>query len=444
MRYSVWAVVVTVAAVCLSLGSCDLLDTEVKIDDGLKTTINDSTTIRTLSNVADSTMLIINAETSWHADVAKGGDWCKLSKHDGPQGRDTIVVHVDENDGTHVRQTSIVVESGTQIMIFKVSQMAAESWHDIPYWNRTAAQRIGLHAVVESMTVTDNMRSAESSIYTFDQRGNLLTHKSVDKMANRYDTTRTYTYDNANHRVTCTVTEDAGGTVVRKWRYEYGNPGKLVAFSARGWMDENPLAEDMSGMVVPDLSASYKSWIQDSVEFHEDKTFVFAESDTRLLIITDRWKVAGEKRTDLGRDTVKVNYNYFNSCKLSLPYTSRGYVKNSAYFANGMLKLFTTVDGSYDFADNSQRMLVASYAYTGPMEVPHLIDSYECTYNANHDITERKVRYNGYSEITLESYPQYEYDEQHNWVARIEEIHKPGVVEAMQNATKREFIYYRY
>lgn len=444
MRISVFSALLASAVTGMALISCDLLDNEVLIDDGTKITVTDSTTIRVMSSLTDSTLLVISTEAKWHADVAAGADWCTLSKHDGDKGRDSIYVRVEENSGTTARQTSILVESGNMIKIFRVSQLAAESWHDKPYWNRTAAARMGLHGYVQKITVTDNRHSTESSVYTFDQLGNLLTHQSIDKVANRYDTTRTYAYDNANHRIQCSVMEDAGGQVVRKWQYEYRNTGKLVAFSARGWMDPDPLAEDMEGMIVPDLSASHKTWIEGDVEFHEDKTFTFTENDTRLLIITDRWKLADNERVEMGCDTARVSYQYFNSCKLSLPYTSRGNVTNSAYFVNGMLKMITTTTGSYDYLENSQRLLVASYAYTGPQEAPHRINSFECEYNSNHDLIQRRIRYNGDAEFTVEKYPQYDYDDQHNWVARVEETHKPGIGEAILNASKREILYFRY
>ena len=396
MRISVFSALLASAVTGMALISCDLLDNEVLIDDGTKITVTDSTTIRVMSSLTASTLLVISTEAKWHADVAAGADWCTLSKHDGDKGRDSIYVRVEENSGTTARQTSILVESGNMIKIFRVSQLAAESWHDKPYWNRTAAARMGLHGYVQKITVTDNRHSTESSVYTFDQLGNLLTHQSIDKVANRYDTTRTYAYDNANHRIQCSVMEDAGGQVVRKWQY------------------------------------------------HEDKTFTFTENDTRLLIITDRWKLADNERVEMGCDTARVSYQYFNSCKLSLPYTSRGNVTNSAYFVNGMLKMITTTTGSYDYLENSQRLLVASYAYSGPQEAPHRINSFECEYNTNHDLIQRRIRYNGDSEFTVEKYPQYDYDDQHNWVARVEETHKPGIGEAILNASKREILYFRY
>lgn len=438
MRLSVLPAILVSAVIGLAVGSCDLLDNSVLLDEGAKTIKNDSTTIRVMSSLPDSTRLVINTGSSWEASIRTGDSWCTLSKYSGPAGVDTIYVRVGENTGTSARQTWLVVESGNMIMRFKVMQTAAEAWHDTPYWNRTAAQRLGLHGKVSKITVTDNRHSTESSIYSFDERGNLLSNQSIDKVANRYDTTRTFTYDDANHRITCTVTEDAGNTVVRTWSYEYNNPGRYVAFSATGWLDTNPLAEDMRGMIVPDLSASHKIWKDSLLECHEDKRFVF-ESDSRLLIITDRWQLEDTVRTNLGCDTMKVSYNYYS--RMLLPSTSRGYVTNCSYYSNGMLKMMQTSTGAYDYVENQQCMLVASYSYTGPMDEPHSYDSYECDYNVNHDLVERRLRDS--RGVTTEKYPQYQYDDQHNWTARMEEVIKPGFTEGVQNATKREILYYK-
>lgn len=74
------------------IGGCDLLNQEVLIDENVKTTVTDSTTIRLMNSVPDSTQLIINTEALWHASVSKGGEWCKLSKYDGRKGRDTLCI----------------------------------------------------------------------------------------------------------------------------------------------------------------------------------------------------------------------------------------------------------------------------------------------------------------------------------------------------------------
>ena len=145
MRNRFYAIAAFVAIIGLSLVGCDLLNQEVLIDENLKTTVSDSTTIRLMNSVPDSTQLIINTNAEWHANVSKGGEWCTLSKYDGRKGRDTILIFVKENAETMPRQTSIVVESGTMIMIFKVNQASAETWLDVTYWSRTALQRMGLH-----------------------------------------------------------------------------------------------------------------------------------------------------------------------------------------------------------------------------------------------------------------------------------------------------------
>lgn len=441
MRRSVFAALLICAVMGLSMVGCDLLDKSVLMDDSTKTTITDSTKIRVMSSVPDSTQLVINTEAPWHAEVAKGGEWCTLSKQDGRKGRDTIYVRVQENTGTSARQTSIIIESGNLVMVFRVSQLSAEQWHDTPYWNRTATQRMGLHGVARQITVTDNRRSTEASIYNFDERGNLLIHKSIDKVANQYDTTRTYTYDEANHRLTCTVTAEASGATVRNWRYEYENTGMFVAVSAKGWMDQDPLAEQMEGMIVPDLSGVFKTWFEDGNEVHEDRLYSF-DGQNRLIITRELWTMVDSCKESIACDTTKVSYQYFNSCKMLLPYTSRGNVTNCGYYANGMLKMLRTATDAYDFLDNQQCMGVVSYSYTGPMDEPHSIDSYECEYNTNHDLIVKRTRFSGSSAVEVLKYPEYQYDAQHNWTARVEELLRAGYTEAMQNAIKREIIYW--
>jgi len=441
MRRFVLAFVLFLTVMGWSLVSCDLLNTEVLLDDTGRTTVTDSTTIRVLSSVPDSTQLIINTSTSWHADVAKGGEWCTLSKHDGSKGRDTILVRVEENTAVAMRQTSIVIESGNTIRIFKVNQMAGEGWIEVPYWKRTALQRMGLHGKVQMMTVSDNWHPNESSTYFFDEEGNLLSEKSMDSVANQYDVTRLYEYDEANHRLMCTV-KDWKDRVVRKLKYEYKNQGKLVAFSAKGWEDPDPLSEDMEGMVIPDLSAVHKTWLYEDEEYHEDRTYTF-EDENRLVIYIDRWRDSADVHVSIGCDTMRVSYQYINSCMLNLPYTSRGYVKNSVYYSTGMLKMMETMFCKYDFLNNVQKMVVTSFQYTGDPSATHNIDSYVCEYNDNRDLVERTVHYTTSAGITIERYPQYQYDECHNWTVRLEEQKRSDSDDVRPNLTKREFIYYR-
>lgn len=442
MRYSVFAVILTCTFIGMFTASCDLLDKSVLVDDGKKNIINDSTTIRVMNSMPDSTELIIETTADWHANVAKDGDWCSISKQEGRKGRDTIHVHVDENTSTIIRETSIVVESGTNILIFKVMQRAAEGWLDVIYWNRTALQRMGIHGIVESIAATDNSTRTEfSSEYHFDQRGNLLSEQSIRKATNKYETKRTYTYDESNHRLTCSVTDNAD-VVVRKWKYEYGNTDKLVAFSAKGWSDPDPLAEDMEGMIVPDLSAAYKSWKEGGFEYHEDRLYVF-EEEMKLVIYIEQWKDSAGTHVPVMLDTMRVSYQFFDGGKLRLPQKGRGYVDNSLYYSNGMLKMMETKDGKYDFLDNVQRMVVSSFAYTGDAAADHDIDSYHCEYNSNRDLIERRIYYNKSQGVTVESYPQYQYDDQHNWTARVEEINRPEYSQAINSASKRDYVYYR-
>lgn len=427
---------------CVLISSCDLFDKTVLIDEENKTTIIDSTTIRVLSSVPDSTVLYINTTANWKAYVANSVEWCTISKNEGVKGKDTIMVHVAENIEETARQTSVVVESGNKIMVFRVNQRAGETWMTKPYWYRTDLQRLGMHGKVKKISVTDNRYSNEAHIYTFDEQGNLLIDKEIDKVANHYDTTKTYTFDEANHRLTCTVVTDWDSAVVRTYRYEYNNSDKLVAYSAKGWNEPDPLAEKMEGMIVPDLSYVYKSWVKGEQEFYEEREYTF-EGDRLLIHVKSEMIKDGDKDwiVPLVDTLYRVSYQFSTACKLTLPYTSRGYVKNSVYYQNGMLKMMETVDGKYDYLSNAQKMAVLSYQYTGDVDKAHEIEAYTCEYNNNRDLTERNTMNATGGEI-LERYPQYEYDTHHNWVTRLEELWKTGWSEPLQYATKREIIYF--
>ena len=97
MRLSVLPAILASAVIGLIASSCDLLNREVAYDEAEKVTVMDSTTVRVMGSMPDSTQLVINPTAPWHADVAKGCDWCRISKHDGPKGRDTIRIYVAEN-----------------------------------------------------------------------------------------------------------------------------------------------------------------------------------------------------------------------------------------------------------------------------------------------------------------------------------------------------------
>ena len=431
MRLSVFPALLVSAVIGFTVGSCDLLDDTVLIDNGEKITEIDSTKIRVLSSVADSTQLIINTTADWTAQVQGDVEWCRISKKSGVKGTDTIRIYVTENTKTKVRKTSIAIEAGQLTKVYWVTQSAAEEWLDLTYWNRTVAQRLGLHGKVDTMKVTDNWHPDDADIYVFDIRGNLLEHKVLNDTF--LTATRTYTYDQSNHRLTCSV-KDFKNTEVRSWRYEYHNTDKYVAYSALWWSEEiDPLAEEMEGMIVPDLSAVYKTWTENGTEFHEDRIYNF-EGEYKLVISVERWKDSLGVRVPMSSDTIRVSNNYFSGCRLSLPHTSRANVVNTAYYTNGMLKMMQTADYTYEFVENSQRLIVKSFNYTG--SGAHEIDSYECEYNAYHELTERRIKYSGTSEVSIDLYPEYQYDDKFNWILRNEETAKHD------RYTRRTITYY--
>lgn len=437
MRF--YACLIAVAATVAG-AFCGCKNGEVLLDETERSIINDSITIRQMECIPDSMEIILNTPVEWNASVAKGADWCRISKQKGAAGKDTIIVYVDENPTASVRKTSVILESGTVTRVFRVKQKAGEAWFDTKYWYRTAAQRLGIRGMVESIYETEGKFPNRSITYTFDPRGNMISKEYRDQeYEHRYDTVTAYTYDDDNHRLSCDVMLNDGQTV-RKWRYEYENKGMLVAYSARGWLDSDPLAEVMEGMVVPDLSAAYGYRSDRDYVYGEEHLYTFDESG-RLNIVTHYWKRSKEAPSDsipTGGDTLRVEY------RNGLPYTSK-YVSNSVYYKNtGMLMLLETRNGRFDLLENSHRMVVSSYrSKNAEMLEDKEIEWFESKYNYNKDQLTRLVQYKGVGFVTEEKYYRYEYDDMHNWLSRMEDVPKAGYSEAQENYRHRMFSYYR-
>lgn len=415
MRCSVLTAIMTTAVLGLFMSGCEFFDKEVLIDNGDVETVIDSTTVRVLSSSPDSTQLIVHANADWTAKIKSGTEWCHISKESG-SGNDTIHVYVDENETTKARKTTIAIAAGKITKVYWVTQGAAEEWVDITYWNRTAAQRLGLHGNVDTMIVSDSWHPVTSTQYIFDKRGNLVIEKQIEN--ERAILTKSYSYDDFNHRMSCIV-ENFDRDELRRWRYEYDNKDKYVPYSVV-WAESDPLAEDMEGSIVPDLSAVRKTWKEGILEMHEVRRYTF-NGEYKLVITVDRWMDSLGVRVDLGADTMTASLQYYSDpIMLTLPYTSTNNVTNTTYYANGMLKMLTTKVDSYEYLENPLKMLVRKYRYTGADE--HEIDSYECDYNSNHDIVERRIRYSGQVSTGLERYTEYQYDNKFNWQLRFEEI----------------------
>ena len=442
MRISVFAFIAAAFALGVVSSSCE---NEVLLDANEHKVLVDSTKIRILDCVPDTVKLGFNTTRNWTATVAKGGEeWCTLSKTEGRKGNSSVLIYVKENPTASARQTSIVLVSGEIESVFKITQKAGEPWFEEVYWNRTASQRAGLRGKVKSMTETNNLDANKSVAYYFDERGNLTKTEINDMRFDMYDTTKVFEYDDENHRLSCAVKMTLGDDTLRSWRYEYANKGKLVAYSAVTWDDPDPLAEDMTGMVVPDLSAVYKTWTKDNLVYNESRKYTF--DGNRLQIALKIWRDFndGTDSIEMLKDTVvKVSYRESNTSKLTLPYTSSN-VSNCTYDENGMLKMLVTKKGRYDFLDNVQKMVVESFMYNENAEsVQNEPTWYECKYNYNRDITERQVTYSGMQDITVEKYPRYQYDENHNWINRVEQVPKPGQTESHDVIRNRVISYHR-
>ena len=408
MRRTVCAAVLASAVIGMIMTGCDLLNHEVLIDEGEKITVIDSTRVRVLSNTADSTNLVIVSNAEWEAVLTDGEGWCTISKYQGRKGTDTIRIFVQENPSTVQRKALLAVVSGPLTKIYWVVQGAAEEWIEVMYWDRTALQRAGLHGKVDSMTVSDSWHPGSQTGYFFDIRGNVLRETTIENDVRT--AFRQYQYDSYNHKLSCTV-KDFNDNVIRTWEFEYENKGRYVPYSAQGWMDQDPLGEDMEGRIVPDMSASHKTWIYGGFEYHDDRVYTFSE-DYKLVIYVDRWKDSLGTRVPVLCDTMKVEYQY-SSGKM-LPQKGIGYVNNTFYYSNGMIYMMTTKYDEYKFLENPVKMVVEKYSYTG--SAGHDIDYYECDYNANHDLVEKRTKHNGAVDVDVDRYPQYQYDNKNNWI----------------------------
>ena len=432
MRIRLFPVLAGICAVIGSVTGCD--NGEVLLDKAEKS-IETDTTMRVMDCVYDSASIAINTNASWEAFVAtKGKEWCFLSKSSGVAGRDTIKITVAENPTDSIRRTSVILESGSNRIIFRVMQKAGEPWFGTYYWRRTALQKAGISGKVETMSSTSRKRPGQELIYNFDRNGNLTLMNIHDLDHNRMDSSYVYTYDDMNHRLTCAVVRAEGDTV-RNWSYEYENTGMLVTYSARGWEEQNPLDESLEGMVVPGLSGVHKTWRKGEFMYGEDRAYKFENEGGKLVIKRALWRerIGTDEHENLGGDTLRVEY------RKGLPYNSR-FVSNSLYYDNGMLKMVDKVDCRYEFGvKNVQVMVPTYYIYKGGDE--HLIDSCIYSYNMNRDLLERRVYYNGYDGATVETYGPYTYDNVNNWNDRLETVPRAGSSEAQPDYVHRTFYY---
>lgn len=434
MRLSVPGALLLFFAVAGMTQGCD--NGQVLMDDQ-SMMISSDTTVRVMNAVLDSSRIAINTTDTWRAFVAKGGgSWCLLSKDQGTAGHDTLKILVTENPTDSVRHTSVILESGTRRIVFRIVQNAGESWFMNEYWRRTALQRAGYRGKVESVTATNSRRANKTYIYSFDRTGNLTSREVHDSEHNRFDTTHVYTYDDNNHLISCVVCSVNGDTV-RSYTCQYDNPGRLVAYSARRWDDPHPLEEDPEGVVLPDLSLVRREWKDDHYSYCEIREYSFQEGSGTLEINRTLYTYLLSTGQLDNENNVTDRVEYRNG----RPYNSR-YVVYTTYYNNGMIRTLCNSDGIYEFnLENHHRMVPTRYTYTGSQE--HTIDSCVYRYNYNRDIEERLVWYNGYQQATVESYGPYRYDyTNHNWEEMIENVPIAGNIESHPHRLTRAFTYY--
>lgn len=438
MRLSVPGALLLFFAAAGFMQGCDRGD--ILIDDQTMV-ISSDTSVRVMNAVLDSSRIAINTTDTWRAFVAKGGgSWCLLNKTRGEAGHDTLKLMVTENPTDSARRTSVILESGTRRIVFKIVQNAGEAWFVTDYWHRTALQRAGYRGKVQSVTATNSKRPNKTYIYNFDPAGNLLSREVHDVDYNRFDTTHVYTYDAQNHMTSCVVTTGSDSTLidtVRSYVLEYNNPGKLVAYSANRWDDPHPLEEGLEGAVLPDLSQVTRDWSDEAYRYHEVREYSFDEMTGTLVIdctLSTYTLDTGELDNETNR-TDRIEY------RKGRPYNSR-YVVQTTYYNNGMIHTLSYPDGKYEYGlENHHRMVPTRYYHTGAQE--HAIDSCVYRYNYNRDIEERLIYYSGYQGATIETYGPYRYDNSHhNWEEMIEYIPKAGQTESHPRKLTRAFTYY--
>ena len=338
--------------------------------------------------------------------------------------------------------------SGTNERVYKITQKAGEPWFDTMYWKRTVLQRMGMRGKVKEFSVTPSLNPNKSTIYHFDERGNLTQREYTDmEYFHMYDTTHTYTYNEANHRLSCKVCL-VDGTEVRSSEYEYGNTGMFVAYSPTGWNDPDPSAEDMTGMLVPDLSSAHLIRYDGDFAYGEDREFVFENQLLKIFVVY--WKkprVGDAEAIVLSYTLMTVNYDHFKGAgdhKMLLPGYSEGHVSRISYQENGMVYKVEMQRGSYEFMKNVHKMVpLKYYSRKNNVLAHHEVDWYEVSYNFNRDPVVRRVQYQDVDFVNVDTYPQYLYDEHHNWLNREEEITLPGYEEtSFPNYVARVISYY--
>ncbi len=386
----------------------------------------DSTSLRTFACVPDSGMIHINADADWTAYIPSAdSSWLSISKKSGKKGGDSLVITVDFNNTTKKRKSAVIIEAGNSVLKQVIYQKAGEAWFDTPYWKRTAAQRLGLRGHVSELS----FNTSKLDSYRFDSCGNLIRHTVTYGASALRDTVRVYTYDSDNHRLSCSVT--SGAETLRTWRYEYGNKGVMVAFAATDWRDPNPLAENMTGMVVPDLSKAVMRWTDAGGVLEESRTYTFDEF-LKLTIVRQMYRLVSESDTlFLNGDTLGVEYRH------DLPYNSR-YISNSIYYSNGMLRMLNTSNGKYEFLESPVRMVPSKYTARGESAMEWC--SYR--YNGNCDPIEAVIKYTALDEEVTDTYGPYWYDDCYNWVNHLQTVHRAGSTAIMKDNITRDVVYF--
>ena len=131
MRKGFFLALTAFIAFCFLVGSCDLNNKEVLVDDPQYEKEADSTRFDLMDWRGDTVQVQLTTTADWQSSVSREGKgWCTLSKYEGHKGTDDFYVYVAENTENKRRSASIIITSGTKMLIYKFTQMAAgESYY---------------------------------------------------------------------------------------------------------------------------------------------------------------------------------------------------------------------------------------------------------------------------------------------------------------------------
>lgn len=417
--------------VVLALGACRGGDVLIEQAEGEKK----YESLPFFADTPDSTKLKISTVGPWAISIAKGGEWCSVSKNKGNAKTDSVIsVYVAENPTSQERTTSLILSSGTSNVVYKISQRAGQEWYDTRYWQRTDLQKSGIRGKVQS--IQEIKVGIYTAMYSFDAKGNLTSMDYAAKAAegkgyeHSYSITRQFDADGHMTRY-----EKLGLTDTAIVECEYANTGKLVATDAFVTLQPSLLHLDQNNDFVYELSAKHvKTWSSNGFKGTSDLIYFF--QDNRLYIDRTISMYAGPVEVLNTHDTLIWEY------RNEKPYSCRE-VTNVVYSDNDMFFVVDYLGYRYRYEENSRSMIVKSIEDIGFLTHENgEIMKAEYTFNSFHDWTEGTVTVKGKSEPYTERYSPF-YDHNSNWTTADWTYYSQDDHDMIQQSTTRRIDYYK-